>query len=98
MWKEKGLDHYDSETEDSLQSFTAALQEGENGVEATIPGSVWKILKEPGQQVEEGEEIAILESMKMEFPITAPVSGTVTQVLVIPGDRVDGGQVLAAIK
>ena len=98
MWKEKGLDHYDSETEDSLQSFTAALQEGENGVEATIPGSVWKILKEPGQQVEEGEEIAILESMKMEFPITAPVSGTVTQVLVKPGDRVDGGQVLAAIK
>ena len=48
--------------------------------------------------MEEGEEIAILESMKMEFPITAPVSGTVTQVLVKPGDRVDGGQVLAAIK
>lgn len=98
MWKEKGLDHYDSETEDSIKASDAVLQQDEEGINATIPGSVWKILVKAGDSVEEGQEIAVLESMKMEFPVTAAISGQITRIFAEPGDRVDGGQVLAAVK
>lgn len=97
MWKEKGLDHYDSEEEDSPMVSGAILRENESGVTATIPGSVWKVLVNEGDQVNEGDEIIVLESMKMEFPITAPVSGKIARVFVKTSDRVDGGQILAAI-
>lgn len=97
MWKEKGLDHYDSEEEDSPMVSGVVLRENESGVTATIPGSVWKVLVNEGDQVNEGDEIIVLESMKMEFPITAPVSGKIARVFVKTSDRVDGGQILAAI-
>ncbi len=61
-------------------------------------GNVWKVEAHPGQQVEEEEVLIILESMKMEIPVTAPVAGTVRQVLVKEQDVVREGQVLAVIE
>ena len=42
-------------------------------VESPVPGSVWKILVEPGREVSEGEPLIIVESMKMEIAVCAPV-------------------------
>jgi acetyl-CoA carboxylase biotin carboxyl carrier protein len=54
-----------------------------------MAGTVWKILKSVGDTVEYGEQVVILESMKMEIPIDADNQGVVTKVLVQEGDIVD---------
>ena len=73
------------------------LPDGCEGICATIPGSVWKILVKEGDIVEKGQEIAVLESMKMEFPIASEYSGKIEKVYIKAGGQVDAGQVLAAI-
>lgn len=50
-----------------------------------------------GQRVEEGEELVLLESMKMEIPMLAEADGTVTEVRCSPGDVVQEGDVLVVI-
>ena len=67
-------------------------------VKAELVGNLWKIVTEVGQQVEEDDTLMILESMKMEIPITSPVSGTVTQILVAEGDVVQEGQTVAIVE
>jgi len=51
-----------------------------------------------GQQVAEGDELVVLESMKMEIPVVAPEAGTVSQLLVGAGDPVQEGALLAVIE
>ena len=67
-------------------------------VKAELVGNLWKITTQVGQQVEEDDTIMILESMKMEIPITSPVNGTVTQILVAEGDVVQEGQTVAVVE
>jgi urea carboxylase len=63
-------------------------------VEAHISGNVWKVLVEPGQTVAADAPLLILESMKMEFTITAPAAGVVKVVLAREGIMVTAGQSL----
>ena len=67
-------------------------------VKAEITGNVWKILAKPGQKVEEDEPIVMLESMKMEIPVSAPEPGTVKEILVAEGDVVTEGSVVARLE
>lgn len=67
-------------------------------VTVALTGSVWKILVSDGAAVAADEEIMILESMKMEVPVTAPVAGIVTSLEVAEGDPVDAGTVVARIR
>ena len=66
-------------------------------VRAEITANVWQVRTEVGAAVKEGDELMILESMKMEIPVTAPVEGTVTELRVAPDDQVQEGDVLAVI-
>lgn len=65
---------------------------------AEIAANVWKVQVEAGQQVAEGDELLILESMKMEIPVEAPASGTITELRVAEKDQVQEGDVLAVIE
>ena len=67
-------------------------------IKANITGNVWKILVTVGQEVEEDDEVAILESMKMEIPIESPDDGTVKEICVAEGDAVKQGQVLVILE
>jgi len=67
-------------------------------VKAEITGNVWKILAKPGQKVEEDEVIVMLESMKMEIPVSAPEPGTVKEILVSEGEVVTEGSVVARLE
>ncbi|HEX6538544.1 MAG TPA: biotin/lipoyl-binding carrier protein [Candidatus Dormibacteraeota bacterium] len=67
-------------------------------VKAELVGNLWKIVTEVGQPVEEDDTLMILESMKMEIPITTPISGVVTQILVREGDVVQEGQTVAIVE
>jgi len=63
-------------------------------VRAHIAGTVWKDEVSFGDEVEEGQTVAILESMKMEMPVEAPMAGTVTAIHVEPGRFVEEGEAL----
>lgn len=67
-------------------------------VKAELVGNLWKIVVEVGQQVQEDDTLMILESMKMEIPITSPLSGTVKEITVKEGDVVQEGQTVAIVE
>jgi acetyl-CoA carboxylase biotin carboxyl carrier protein len=67
-------------------------------VKAELVGNLWKIVTQVGQQVEEDDTLMILESMKMEIPITSPVTGTVKEIRVAEGDVVQEGQTVAVVE
>ena len=67
-------------------------------VKAELVGNLWKIVTEVGQQVEEDDTLMILESMKMEIPITTPISGVIKEILVSEGDVVQEGQTVAIVE
>jgi len=66
-------------------------------IKALLPGAVWKIVANPGQSVQEGDVILILESMKMEIDVVAPKGGVVKSINVAVNDKVVEGQVVAVI-
>lgn len=74
----------------------AALASGEV-VKAPMPGNILKINVAPGQKVEEGDVLIVLEAMKMENEIVATKSGTVAQVAVSKGAVVETGAPLVVI-
>jgi len=67
-------------------------------VKAELVGNLWKIVVEVGQRVEEDDTLMILESMKMEIPITTPVGGTVAEIRVSEGQVVQEGQTVAVVE
>ncbi len=66
-------------------------------VQAHITGTIWKIEVKPGDSVDEGQTLVIIESMKMEMPVESPVKGKVEQIAVAEGQSVDEGAVLLTI-
>ena len=67
-------------------------------VKTEIAANVWKIVVQVGDTVTTGQELMILESMKMEIPVESPCDGTVKAILTKEGDAVDDGQVVAEIE
>ena len=67
-------------------------------VTVPIPGKILSVAVSVGSPIKEGEEICILESMKMENPIVAPVDGTIIEISVSPGQAVKTGDPLAVIE
>jgi acetyl-CoA carboxylase biotin carboxyl carrier protein len=67
-------------------------------IEAHITGTVWKIEVEVGDEITEGDEVAILESMKMEMPVEAEDGGTVKEIRVEEGQAVSEGDTLIVLE
>jgi pyruvate carboxylase subunit B len=66
-------------------------------VKALVPGSVWKIILNPGDVVKKDDVIMILESMKMEIDVVAPCDGSISYINVSTNDKVVEGQLLAVV-
>ncbi|MEO6396944.1 MAG: acetyl-CoA carboxylase biotin carboxyl carrier protein subunit [Tepidiformaceae bacterium] len=66
-------------------------------VPAPMAGSVKEVIVALGDSVSVGDELLIIESMKMEIPLESPVSGSVTEILVTAPQTIDEGQVLVRI-
>jgi acetyl-CoA carboxylase biotin carboxyl carrier protein len=73
-------------------------EEGLPDVEAHITGTVWKVECEVGQDVEEGDTLVILESMKMEMPVEAEDDGTVKEISCEEGQAVSEGDTLVVLE
>ena len=67
-------------------------------IEAHITGTVWKIEVAVGDSVEEGDTVAILESMKMEMPVEAEDEGTVKEIRCEEGQSVSEGDTLIVLE
>jgi len=63
-----------------------------------MAGNVWKVLVKSGDAVEAGQDVVILESMKMEIPISAEFDGKVKEVKVNEGDFVNDGDVIVELE
>ncbi len=67
-------------------------------VEAHITGTVWKVECKVGDEVEEGDTLVILESMKMEMPVEAEDDGTVAEIRCQEGQSVAEGDTLVVLE
>ncbi|MGN6379009.1 MAG: acetyl/propionyl/methylcrotonyl-CoA carboxylase subunit alpha [Gaiellales bacterium] len=84
------------EVEADSQAAAEAVA-GAGSLEAPMPGTVLRVEVSPGQPVEQGRTLVVLEAKKMELAVSAPGPGTVTDVHVRPGELVSRGQPLIAI-
>lgn len=97
-WVEQGLDVFVSDDPTEAAFAENDVPDGCEPVNAQISGAVWKIVAAEGEHVEAGDEIVVLESMKMEFPVCAPCAGTVEKLAVAQGALVTAGQMVAAVR
>ena len=67
-------------------------------VKSVVTGSVWKIVASVGQKLAAGDEIMVLESMKMEIPVIVEDGGVLKELKVAEGATVSEGQVLAVVE
>jgi acetyl-CoA carboxylase biotin carboxyl carrier protein len=67
-------------------------------VEAHITGTVWKIEVAIGDEIDEGDIVVILESMKMEMPVEAEDPGVVKEIVVEEGQSVSEGDTLVVLE
>ncbi|MGN1386470.1 MAG: biotin/lipoyl-containing protein [Bacillus sp. (in: firmicutes)] len=66
-------------------------------INASIAGILYSVLVKVGDVIVEGQEVAIIESMKMQIPIVAGVSGTVTQIKLKDGNFVNEGDIIMTL-
>ncbi|MFI5082591.1 MAG: biotin/lipoyl-binding carrier protein [Streptosporangiales bacterium] len=66
-------------------------------VRAEMVANVWKVVATEGDQVQDGDTLVILESMKMEIPVLAEEAGTLAKLHVAEGDVVQEGDLIATI-
>jgi acetyl-CoA carboxylase biotin carboxyl carrier protein len=67
-------------------------------IAAELNATVSKIEVEKGARVESDTTLLLLESMKVEIPVTAPRAGTITEILVAEGDTIKEGQTLFVLE
>lgn len=73
---------------------TKKEKRGEKAIKSPMVGVVTKILKKEGESVKIGENVAVIEAMKMENPISSPFEGVVEKILVKLGQKVSTGDTL----
>jgi acetyl-CoA carboxylase biotin carboxyl carrier protein len=66
-------------------------------IKAEMVANVWKVLVTEGTAVKADQELAVLESMKMEIPVLSETDGVVTRLAVAEGDAVNEGDLIAVI-
>jgi len=67
-------------------------------ITSSIVGTVWQVCAQIGERVGAGDQVVVLESMKMEIPLEAPADGEVAELHVQPGDLVQEGQLVAVLR
>ena len=67
-------------------------------IRAEMVANVWKVVAAPGDDVDDGDTLVILESMKMEIPVLAESAGVVAEIAVNEGDVVQEGDLIARVE
>ncbi len=80
------------------EAIAVEVPEGADLIEAPFGGSVWKLLVAPGDAVETGDVIAVIEAMKMECPFESPASGTVAALYMQERQSLQPGAPMLALR
>lgn len=96
-WHRDGQFQFTSQEAPPEVKEEITIPEGAEAIESPVTGSVWKVLVESGDVVHVGQNLCILEAMKMEIPIQAENDGVVVQVPIEVGQKVVAGDVLAVV-
>ncbi|WP_230291426.1 urea carboxylase [Croceicoccus sp. Ery5] len=86
------------EADGSAEPAAIELPEGTELIEAPFGGSVWKLMVEPGDSVNAGDVIAVIEAMKMECPFESPASGTVEALYLQERQALQPGAPMLALR
>ncbi len=97
-WRLNGQLTFDSEAPAVEREMQQALPEGSAAVASPVTGNVWTVAVRPGQRVQEGDELLVVEAMKMEIPIRADAAGEIVDVRCEPGKSVVAGDVLVVYR
>ena len=98
-WVASGQINFESAQDlNSSQVHEEALPSNCMAIESPVAGNVWKMLVSPGDSIEQGQALVILESMKMEIEIVAPHAGTVYAINREEGQQVNAGQPLLILQ
>ena len=81
----------------SAQTRASAAASQDTEVKAAVPGAVLRVSVSEGTSVAEGDELLVMDVMKMETPVNAPCAGTVKAINVAQSDKVNTGDVLVVI-
>jgi urea carboxylase len=98
-WRTSGQLTFDSEAGVATEREAAQeLPEGTAAVTSPVTGNVWSIATRVGQKVREGDELLVIEAMKMEIPILADVQGEIVEIRCESGRPVIAGDVLVVVR
>ncbi|OYX08747.1 MAG: urea carboxylase [Sphingomonadales bacterium 32-68-7] len=102
-WQRSGEFDRVTDLADALDGSAGAavaveVPEGSDLMEAPFGGSVWKLLVAPGDRVEAGQTIAVIEAMKMECPLESPGSGTIAALYIQERQALQPGAPLLALR
>ena len=99
-WEETGQATFEQQIADDSASSDAPfdIPKGYIGIASPVTSSVWKVVVKPGDKVAIGDELMVLEAMKMEIPLEADETGTVEEILCSQGSSVSAGQTLLILK
>ena len=98
-WALAGADQFvAAESDRAREVLLDALPEGCRAVCSPVTASVWNIAVEPGERVQAGQKLMVLEAMKMEIAVSAPGAGIVEMLNCAPGAMVSAGQRLVTLR
>jgi urea carboxylase len=97
-WRASGQLTFDSEPAPVSEVAIAAVPAGCEAITSPVTGSVWKQSLTVGQRVAPGEELLVIEAMKMEIPIVADQAGEIVEIRCAAGRAVSAGEVVVVIK
>ncbi|MED5240152.1 MAG: urea carboxylase [Pseudomonadota bacterium] len=95
-WVESGQINFQSEQDLNADNGTEEVDG--TPVESPVAGNIWKLNVAEGDNVNEGDVVAVLESMKMEIEIYAPASGKVAAIARQEGQQVNAGQAIMVLE
>ncbi|MBX3113445.1 MAG: biotin/lipoyl-binding protein [Fimbriimonadaceae bacterium] len=86
---------YEVEKFSATRKASGGVSSGEG--RAPMPGMIVEVLVKTGDKVAKGDQLLILEAMKMQQPVTAGIDGIVSELNVAKGDQVTDGQLLVKV-
>jgi len=98
-WIETGQINF--ETEQHIADDPAleeTLDANEIAIESHVAGNIWKVMVKPGQHIDAGDTVVVLETMKMEIDVVAVDAGTIQSIIKNEGSQVSAGQRLLIMK
>jgi urea carboxylase len=97
-WRDDKIDDIPLEPAGAAPGSGGEIGDGQVGMFSEAPGNVWKVLIEDGKHVEIGDALVIVESMKMEIPVTATARGVVRSIAVRPGQTLRAGDLVCVLE